>query len=250
MRMTIVGSNPRAGGSECILFGCVGRQSDRFEPIEREPRATGERKSELSAHGGWEVREMRPGADLGLALALVASSAGGDFCRTTGRMLMVAHRWSGVLQINDIGRKYTIDLYSQETRLVLLDVVNEVMVDVTGLASTADGVLKLPQMNTGTIVKHILESAAWFRFLERDSDFEPGLARRTIERFRRRPAEALRNRLIHALLPAVNARPAPIAVIPPPPPAPSFEDPNRLRDELRLLASAVEGLALRATAKI
>jgi hypothetical protein len=35
-----------------------------------------------------------------------------------------------------------------------------------------------------------------------------------------------------------------------PPPAPVGEDPNRLRDELRLLASAVEGLALRATAKI
>ena len=94
---------------------------------------------------------------------------------------MVAHRWSGVLQINDIGRKYTIDLYSQETRLVLLDVVNEVMVDVTGLASTADGALKLPPMNTATIVKHILEFAAWFSFLEADADFEPGPARRTIE---------------------------------------------------------------------
>jgi hypothetical protein len=249
MRMTIVGSNPRAGGSECILFGHVGRQSDRFEPIEREPRATGARISELSAYGGWEVREMRPGADLGLALALVAASAGGDYCRTTGRVLMVAHRWSGVLQINDVGRKYTIDLYSQETRLVLLDVVNEIIVDVTGLASTADGMLKLPNMNTGTIVKHILESAAWFRFLERDFDFEPGLARRTIELFRRRPADALRNRLIQALLPAVNTRAAPIAAIPPQP-APSLEDTNRLRDELRLLASAVEGLALRAPAKI
>ena len=249
MRMKIVGSNPRAGGSECILFGCVGRQSDRFEPIEREPRATGERKSELSAHGGWEVREMRPGADLGLALALVASSAGGDYCRTSGRMLMVAHRWSGVLQINDIGRKYTIDLYSQETQLVLLDVVNEILVDVTGLASTTDGVLRLPQTNTGTIAKHILESAAWFRFLERDADFEPGLTRGMIEVFRRQPAQALRNRLIGALLPAVNTRPAPIAAIPPPR-APALEDPNRLRDELRLLASAVEGLALRATAKL
>jgi hypothetical protein len=248
MRMTIVGSNPRAGGSECILFGHVGLQNDRFEPIEREPRATGARTSELSAHGGWEVREMRPGADLGLALALVASSPG-DYCRTSGRMLMVAHRWSGVLQINDIGRKYTIDLYSQETRLVLLDVINEIVVDVTGLASTADGRLKLPDMNNGTIVKHIFESAAWFRFLERDFDFEPGLARRTIELFRRRPADALRNRLIHALLPAVNARAAPIAAIPPPA-APSTEDTSRLRDELRLLASAVEGLALRAAAKI
>jgi hypothetical protein len=35
-----------------------------------------------------------------------------------------------------------------------------------------------------------------------------------------------------------------------PAPAPSFDDPSRLRDELRLLASAVEGLALRAAAKI
>jgi hypothetical protein len=249
MRMTIVGSNPRAGGSECILFGHVGRKSDRFEPIEREPRATGARKSELSAYGGWEVREMRPGADLGLALALVASSAGGDYCRTSGRMLIVAHRWSGVLQINDIGRKYTIDLYSQETRLALLDLINEIIVDVTGLASTADGMLKLPHMTTSTIIKHIVESAAWFRFLERDADFEPGLARRTIELFRRRPADALRNRIIHALLPAVNARAAPMAAVSPAP-APSFDDPSRLRDELRLLASAVEGLALRAAAKI
>jgi hypothetical protein len=249
MRMTIVGSNPRAGGSECVLFGHVGRQSNRFEPIERKGRATGERKSELSACGGWEVREMRPGAHLGLALALVASSAGGDYCRTTGRMLIVAHRWSGVLQINDIGRKYTIDLYSEETRLMLLDVINEIIVDVTGLASTADGALKLPHMNIATIANHILESAAWFRFLERDADFEPGLARRTIELFRRRPAEALRNRLIYALLPAVNARPAPVAAISPPQ-APSFEDQSRFRDELRLLASAVEGLALRAAPKI
>jgi hypothetical protein len=131
---------------------------------------------------------------------------------------------------------------------VLLDVVNEIIVDVTGLASTGDGVLKLPLLNAEAIFKHIFKSAAWFSFLERDSDFEPGLARRTIELLRRRPADALRTRLIHALLPAVNARAAPIAAIPAPPP-PSFEDANHLRDELRLLASAVEGLALRAAAK-
>ncbi len=249
MRMTIVGSNPRAGGSECIVFGHVGRRSDRFKPIKREPRATEERDSELSAYGAWEFREMRPGSELGLALALVASLAGGDSCRTTGRLLMVAHRWSGVLQINDIGRKYTIDLYSPETRLVLLDVVNEIIVDVTGLASTADGVLKLPDLHTGLILKHILEATAWFHFLERDADFEPGLTRATMELFRRRPAETLRNRLIGALLPAVNARPAPIVAIPPPPAA-SLEDSSRFRDELRLLASAVEGLALRDAAKI
>jgi hypothetical protein len=247
MRMTIVGSNPRAGGSECILFGHVGRQSDRFTPIERDSAGEG-RNSELSADGGWAFREMRPGSDLGLALALFASSANSDYCRTTGRLLMVAHSWSGVLQINDIGRKYTIDLYSPETRLVLLDVVNEIIVDVTGLASTADGVLKLPDLHSRTIFKHILEAAAWFSFLERDADFESGLMRATIELFRRRPPEWLRNRLIGALLPAVNARPAPM--IAPPPPAPVGEDSNRFRDELRLLASAVEGLALRATAKI
>jgi hypothetical protein len=247
MRMTIIGSNPRAGGSECILFGHVGRQSDRFKPIERD-FATKERNGELSANGGWAFREMRAGSDLGLALALVASSTNSDYCRTTGRLLMVAHSWSGVLQINDIGRKYTIDLYSPETRLVLLDVLNEIIVDVTGLASTADGVLKLPDLHTGTIFKHILEAAAWFSFLEKDADFECGWIRATIELFRRRPAEWLRNRLIGALLPVVNARPLPMVA--PPPPAPVLEDPNRFRDELRLLASAVEGLALRATAKI
>jgi hypothetical protein len=195
---------------------------------------------------------MRPGPDLGLALALVASSAGGDYCLTTGRLLMVAHRWSGVLQINDIGRKYTVDLYSQETRLVLLDVVNEITVDVTGQASTTDGVLTLPDMNSEMIVKHILGATAWFSFLERDADFEPGPTRRAIELFRRRPTEKLRDRLIGALLPTVNARPAPVVAMPRPAPAfaPSFEDPNRFRDELRLLASAVEGLALRSAAKL
>ena len=53
---------------------------------------------------------MRP------APALAAPGAGRpaqrDFCRTTGRLVLVSHNWSGVLQINNIGRKYTVDLYS------------------------------------------------------------------------------------------------------------------------------------------
>jgi hypothetical protein len=129
---------------------------------------------------------------------------------------------------------------------LLVDVVNEIQVDVTGLASTVGGVLKLPDVTIDAIADHILGSGAWFRFLERDPVPDPRLTRRTIERLRRPPGEALKRRLVCGLLPAVNARQAPVIAAPPPPPAPAQEDTKRLRDEMRLLAAAVEGLALRA----
>ena len=257
MRMTIVGKSQRAGGSECIIFGHVAGD-DSFAPVtpgKDDAKGDGEA---LSAHGRWEVREMRPGAGAATAPAFVGWNAGDDYCRTTGRLIVVSHRWSGVLQFNDIGRKYTIDLYSRETRLVLLDVVNEIMVDVTSLAATADGVLALPKMKQETLIEHIRDHSAWFRFLERDDDFEPGLARRTIERFRRRRGEKVRLRLLSSLLPMLAARPAhaalPPAPAPPPAPPPAplpprTEEGTGLRDELRLLAAAVEGLARRGAAQ-
>ena len=254
MRMTIVGKNPHAGGSECIIFGHVA-DDDSFAPVRLNMRDAGADNEALSAHGRWELREMRPAADVSMAPALVGWNAGDDYCRTTGRLVIVSHRWSGKLQLNDIGRKYTVDLYSQATRLVLLDVVNEIMVDVTSLAATADGVLALPKMSLEILVEHILERNAWFRFLERDADFEPGLARRTIERFRRRKGEKVRLRLLSSLLPLVAARRAPgsappaPAPAPPPPSQPPAEEASRLRDELRLLAAAVEGLARRGAAQ-
>ena len=244
MRMTIVGKNPHAGGSECIIFGHVDGEG-AFAPVTRgaESQAEG-----LSAHGSWDVREMRPAAGVSTAPALVGWNAGGDYCRTTGRLVIVSHKWSGRLQLNDIGRKYTVDLYSQDTRLVLLDAVNELLVDVTSLATTANGVLALPKMTLDPLIGHILDGNAWFRFLEPDADFDPGLVRRTIERFRRRPGEKIRLRLLSALLPSIAAR---RAAAPPPSPAPlpPAEDTTRLRDELRLLAAAVEGLALRGAAQ-
>ncbi len=241
MRMTIVGSNPRSGGSECIVFGHVGCSTHRFTPVgpgARGDRAQGE---EFSAHGDWEIRSMRPGAGLETSPALVGSTAQSGYGRTTGRLVLVSHSWSGVLQINDIGRKYTIDLYSAQTRLVLLDVVHEIIVDVTPFAAAENGVLALPEMPVEAIVKRIVAAEVWFRFLERDADFRPDPLRRAIEVFRRQPTEALKLRLMSALLPKLAAR----AAVPPPPAA---GEPTRLRDELRLLAAAVDGLALRARA--
>jgi hypothetical protein len=186
---------------------------------------------------------MRPGAGLETAPALVGSAAHGGYGRTTGRLVLVAHNWSGRLQINNIGRKYTIDLYSPRTRLVLLDIVHEIIVDVTSFAAVENGVLALPPLPVETILDHIVEADAWFRLLDRDADFRPDPARRAIEVFRRQPADALKLRLMSALLPKLAAR----CAAPPPPPA-AAEAPMRLRDELRLLAAAVDGLALRARA--
>jgi hypothetical protein len=245
MRMAIVGSNPRAGGSECIIFGHVGSRNHRFEPITLDMRGQERKGGELSAYGGWDVREMRPGASLAKTPALVGGARADDYCRTTGRLLLVSHSWSGRLQINDIGRKYTIDLYSETTRLALLDVVHEIMVDVTALAAVENGVLGLPAMTVETLIKHVLENSAWFRFLDRDADFDPGPLRRTIEVFRREPAARLRWRLLSALVPVLAARP-PLAAPAAPSPA---QDESRLADEVRLLAAAVEGLALRAAAQ-
>jgi hypothetical protein len=237
MRMTIVGSNPRSGGSECIIFGHFGRDDHRFAPV---GAAEGDG---FSAHGEWEVRPMRPGAGLETAPALVGSLAKGGYGRTTGRLVLVSHNWSGKLQINNIGRRYTIDLYSPQTRLVLLDVVHEIMVDVTPLAALDNGVLALPALPVATIFEHIVEADAWFRFVDRDADFRPDVVRRAMEACRPQPTDALKLRLMSALLPKLAAR----AVVPlPPPPAP--ETPLRLRDDLRLLAAAVDGLALRARA--
>ncbi len=245
MRMAIVGKNPRAGGSECIIFGHVGRRNHRFHPITLDmPRE--DRSRELSAYGGWDIRDMRPGARFANAPALVGGASPDEYCRSSGRLLIVSHRWSGVLQVNDIGRKYTIDLYSEPTRLVLLDAINGVMVDVTELAAAESGALQLPPMSTEAIVRHIVDSGAWFRFLDSDPDFDPGPLRRAIEVFRRQPAERLRLRLLSALAPALAAR-APIS-LPAAPSAPPPQGEARLADEVRLLAAAVEGLALRAPA--
>lgn len=244
MRMTIVGKNPHAGGAECIIFGHVGIANHRFAPIDPEMREVA--GGELSSRGGWEVRPMRPGANLSIAPALVGAEAQEPDCRTTGRLVLVSHSWSGVLRIDNIGRRYTVDLYSEETRLVLLDLVDEIMVDITRLAATENGALTLPDMTGENIVNHVAAGHAWFRFLERDADYDPGLLRRAIERCRRQPDDRLKLRLLAALLPRLTAPPAPVPPPPAPPPPPG--DATRLNDELRLLAAAVEGLALRGAA--
>ncbi|MDE3174572.1 MAG: hypothetical protein KGM15_00495, partial [Pseudomonadota bacterium] len=231
MRMTIVGKGPQAGGSECIIFGYVAAD-DAFAPVT--PAMRDGAGGTLSTHGGWEARDMLPADGVSTAPALVGWMAGEHFCRTTGRLILVAHQWSGQLQINDIGRKYTIDLYSPETRLVLLDVVNEILVDVTSLAATTDGALTLPKMSLDALIAHILDRDAWFRFLERDAAFAPGLARRAIEALRHRSGEKARLRLLSSLLPLIATRrapsppPTPLPAPPPPPP----QEGGRLRDEL------------------
>ena len=233
MRLTIVGKNPRAAGSECVIFGRIDRKG-ALTPVTPEMRGD----QELAVFGGWEMREMQPGLGLATAPALVGWTERADNCRTSGRLVVLSHRWSGQLQVNDVARKYVVDLYSERTRLTLLDVVNEIMVDVAGLAAAANGRLSLPEMSVDTFFRHIVETGAWFRLLERDAQFRPGPLRRILSAFRRRPDDRLKLRLVSALLPTFAAPPAPA-----PPP-----DESTLRDELRLLAAAIEGLALRAPA--
>src|SRR4051794_29624376 len=172
MRMTIVGKNPRSGGSECIVFGHFDRKSDAFAPVAPDIIGQESRTGGLAAYGGWELREMRPGGGEASAPALVGWTPGNDYCRTTGRLVVLSHRWSGRLQIDDIGRRYTVDLYSPETRLALFDLVNEVMLDITPLAGAAKGALALPRLTAEAVIAHLGGGAVWFRFLERDADYD------------------------------------------------------------------------------
>ena len=243
MRMAIVGKNPCAGGSECIVFGHVGRDTGRFAPITLDMRQTSRKGDELSAHGHWDVRPMLPGDGLQLAPALVGATGDGAWCHTSGRMIVVSHNWSGVLQIDNIGRRYLVDLFSDVTRLALLDVVNEIMVDVTRLAVVDAVGVRLPDMTVERILSHIVEEDAWFRFLDVDSAYRPSALRQAIEAFRARPGDRLKMRLVSALTPKLAAR---LAAPPSPPAPPPSEEAARLRDELRCLAAAVDGLALRA----
>jgi len=252
MRMAIVGKNPRAGGSECIIFGYFRDRNSHFSPL-LDPRAASAAKNELSYSSDWEMREMRPGAGLAQVPALVAAGVGGQAVRVAPRVVLVAHGWSGTLEVDSDGRKYTVDLYSEETRLVLLDADHEILVDITSLATTENDTLKIPDLGAEAILRHILDYSAWFRFLESDAETRPPLLHGVLQLFRPRPAETLRRRLVYALLPVVTQRPAPAAAAPPPPaPLPSFaqsDEAVRLRDEMRLVAAAVEGLALRAAAE-
>ncbi len=179
MRMAIVGRNPGSGGSEGVVFGHIGRFSHAFSTA---PRRLGEQAGEeLAAHGQWDIRPMRPGAGLETAAALVSESDhGADYFRSTGRVVMLSHSWSGKLQINDIGRRYTVDLYSEQTRLVLVDAVNEIMVDVTPLARLEEGTLWLPRLPPEALTQSIAAQGLWFRFLDPDADFRPSAARRAL----------------------------------------------------------------------
>src|SRR5262249_51752622 len=133
MRLGIVGRNSRAGGSECVIFGHIGLATDDFAPVAGDAIGGDRRGREFSAFGPWEIRGMRPGGRLALAPALVSNNPAEAYCHTSGRLVLVSHSWSGVLQVSNIGRRYTVDLYCDETRLLLLDLVNELLVDVTGL---------------------------------------------------------------------------------------------------------------------
>jgi len=234
MRLKIVGCHPNSHGSECVIFGCVTVGGHSFTPVGAETR-------ELRAFGRWDARPMRPGLGPETAPALVGTDVGGDYCRTSGRLVVLSHSWSGRLQVNNIDRKYTVDLYSQQTRLILLDLIAEIAVDVSALACLENDAIRLPSLTREAIVQVIAERRAWFRFLEPDPEFQPGLLRRALGR-RRRRTEGFKLTVVSRLLPELASRPAP-----PPSSAPSA-DPG-LRDEIRLLAAAVEGLALRAPAE-
>jgi hypothetical protein len=238
MRLKIVGKHPHARGYECVIFGYLKAGSHAFAPIRAVMGVEGQ--TEISEFARWDNRPMRPSLGPETAPALVGVLDGGDSCRTSGRLVVLSHSWSGTLQINNIDRKYSVDLYSEQTRLVLLDLIAEIMVDLSALAAYKDGAVELPELTRETLLRVIVEDRAWFRFLEPDADFEPGLMRRLLGR-RRKRADALKLQIVSRLLPELATRPAP----PSPPPATGAG----LRDEVRLLAAAVEGLALRAPAE-
>ena len=241
MRVEVVDRNSRARGSECIVFGSVSRTTDLFKPIALDMRDSKAKAEELSSYGAWDVRPMLPSPDLETAPALVSVAAQGAYCRTTGRLVVVSHAWSGVLRAHDIGRQYLVDLYSETTRLVLMDLIHGIVADVTSLAVVENGALALPALPIDRIASHIVEEGAWFRFVDPDAGFKPSLSRLAIEAFRPRPGEALRQKLMTGLLPRLAASRSPPASAPPPP----LRD-EALRDEMRCLAAAVDGLALRA----
>lgn len=235
MRLKIVGSHPQSQGAECVIFGYFGASTNTFSPIDGAMLGG---DGELSAVGRWALRPMQPGLAGASAPALVGEDINGDACRTTGRVLVLSHSWSGRLQINNVARRYTVDLYSQETRLVLLDLVNEIMVDVTALARLENGAIDVPPMTRSAILRRIVEDRAWFRLIEPDFDFDPGLWRRMLG-WRAPQNEGFKLQIVSRLLPDLATRPAQA-------PAASPSDPA-LADEVRLLAAALEGLALRAT---
>ena len=230
MHVAIVGSNERSGGAECVVFGHVGRRDGRFVSIERAADS-----GEFSPRGGWERREMRPGPDVERAPALVGAEIGRDILKTSGRLIVVSHRWSGVLQVDDIGRKYEVDLYAHETRLLLLDLVHEAVADVTALARVEAGALRLPDLRLDALAGYVAEGRCSLRLLTRNAAFRPGLARRAIEAYRARAAERTRLTLLSAAFAA-----APLSA---PPPAPASP---RWLDEMRFLTAALDGLAARA----
>jgi hypothetical protein len=237
MRLKIVGSHPQAQGSECVIFGYVDVRSDVFTPIRTDLDARGE----FSPMGRWAARPMRPGLGEATAPALVGVEVNGDACRTSGRLIVLSHSWSGQLQINNIARRYTVDLYSQDTRLVLLDLVNEIMLDVTALARQENGAIRMPPLTRAAMLKRIVEDRAWFRLIEPDPDFDPGRWRRALAWTLPRN-EGFKLQIVSRLLPELAGFPAPK-----PAASPAASDPG-LRDEVRLLAAALEGLALRETA--
>ncbi len=243
MRLKIVGSHPQAQGSECVIFGYVGVRSNAFTPISSAPISDDlPSGDEFSPIGRWSIRPMQAGIGEATAPALVGADVNGDACRTSGRLLVLSHSWSGRLQINNIARRYTVELYSQQTRLVLLDMAHEIMLDVTALARQENGAIQMPEMTRAAMLRRIVEDRSWFRFIEPDVDFEPGRWRRALA-WRLPRTEGFKLQVLSRLLPELAGHPAP----PPPAASPGAAD-TGLRDEVRLLASALEGLALRAAA--
>lgn len=118
MHVAVVGQGLLSRGGECVLFGQLDRGS-RLEPVIVD---------EL-----WERKPMRPAVGLEEVAAWVAGC--GVTCRTSRRLIMISHPWSGVVQIHDLGRRYILDLYNEQTRLIVLDAVYEIVVDVTRLAT-------------------------------------------------------------------------------------------------------------------
>jgi hypothetical protein len=250
MKLTLVGKNGNASGSECVIFGHVETDGGRFVQLQpgRLGLPAGAGGRDLAPGGSWQLRDMSPGADLAPVPALVTwSTTPATYCLTSGRLVVLSHGWSGIVRILDRRREYRFDLYSPSSRLLLLDVASEIVVDVTSLASTERNVLRLPPLPAARIVEHIVESRCWFRFLDPDSAAPPGWLGRLWDAGQGRAREQARLNLISSLLPALVPRAEGLAWSRKVPADPSEN--RALRDELRLVCSAVDGVWRRVSAR-
>ena len=166
------------------------------------------------------------------AQAWVARSPASS-CRASGRWIVLSHGWSGRVRIHNLSRRYDVDLYDDQTRLILLDAVYEIILDVTQLAIVRNGQLCLPPLTMESIEQNIVHDNAWFRFLIEDKTYRPNLVRKIAERFRPRPGLRMQTNILPHVINRLETIQKP------------EDDLTKLLDEMRCLTAVMDGLSLR-----